>query len=102
MRVNFMQISSRLSFTLLAIVSAAIVPALAQQQVPEAGVAQIRALLQDKANRTPAQFKLDSQIIYNARVDAGLPAAPGVTRSFHPGFLERSTDNLIHVDIAAD
>jgi hypothetical protein len=102
MWANFKQILGRITFILLAVVSGAVSPALAQQPIPEAGAAQIRALLQDKANRTPAQLKLDSQIIYNARVAAGLPAAPGVTRSFHPGFLEKSTDNLIHVDIAAD
>jgi hypothetical protein len=102
MWANLRQMPNRLGCLSLALVVAAIVPAFAQQQIPTAGVAQIRALLLDKANRTPAQQKLDSQIIYNSRVALGQPAAPGIPRSFTPSALEKSSDGLIHVDISAN
>jgi len=103
MRANPRQFPNRLGFLVsIAFVVAAVASALAQKQIPPEGVAQIRAFLLDKANRTPAQEKLDSQIIYNSRVASGQPAAPGIPRSFTPSELERSNDGLIHVDIAAD
>ena len=40
--------------------------------------AQIQALMDDKQSRTPAQQKIDSNLIYEARQRRGLPAAPGV------------------------
>jgi subtilisin-like proprotein convertase family protein len=55
----------------------------AQQQLdadgiaPE-GLAQIQALLQEKETRTPAERKIDSQLIYARRMQQGLPVAPGV------------------------
>jgi hypothetical protein len=42
--------------------------------------AQIRALQQEKAARTPAQRKVGSQLLYESRMRRGLPVAPGVTR----------------------
>ena len=42
-------------------------------------LAQIRALQAEKAARTPAQQKLDSQLIYAARRSQNQPLAPGVT-----------------------
>src|SRR5436190_19267883 len=39
---------------------------------------QIRALLDEKDSRTPAQQKLDSQLLYAARMRRGQDAAPGV------------------------
>ncbi|MEN8159794.1 MAG: S8 family serine peptidase [Myxococcota bacterium] len=46
--------------------------------------AQIRALQQEKAARSPAQRKVGSQLLYEARMQRGLPVAPGVTR-LHTG-----------------
>ncbi len=40
--------------------------------------AQIQALMEEKVSRTPAQQKIDSNLIYEARQRRGLPAAPGV------------------------
>ncbi len=77
-------------------------PALAQDTIPPAGAAQIQALLMEKLNRTPAQRKMDSQILYNARLAAGRPMAPGLRESFRPSVLEKSAGGLIHVDIDAD
>ena len=102
MSANLRQMPNRLGCLSLVLVVAGMVPAFAQEQIPAAGIAQIRALLLDKANRTPAQLKLDSQIIYNSRVALGQPAAVGVSPSFRPGALEKSRDGLIHVDISAD
>ena len=102
MLANLRQMTNRFGSVCLVLVVAGMMPAFAQEQIPAAGIAQIRALLLDKANRTPAQLKLDSQIIYNSRVALGQPAAVGVSSSFTPGALERSSDGLIHVDISAD
>lgn len=76
-------------------------PALAQTQISASAAAQIQALLQEKAARTPAQQKLDSQIIYNARKASGQAIANGIVSTFTPGVLETST-GLIHVHIKAD
>ena len=42
------------------------------------GLAQIQALLQEKETRTPAERKIDSQLLYARRMQQGLPVAPGV------------------------
>ena len=44
---------------------------------PEA-LAQIDALMKEKASRTPTERKIDSQLLYARRMQQGLPAAPGV------------------------
>jgi hypothetical protein len=41
-------------------------------------LAQIQALMDEKGSRTPAQQKIDSNLLYEARQRRGLPAAPGV------------------------
>ena len=100
MRTNAQAFQNKVSFLFLALAS--FVPALAQNTIPPIGAAQILALHQEKLNRTPAQQKMDSQIIYNARLAAGQRIAPGLADSFRPAALERSTEGLIHVDIDAD
>ena len=42
------------------------------------GLAQIEALLREKETRTPAEQKIDSQLLYARRMQQGLPVAPGV------------------------
>ncbi len=100
MRTNAQAIRNKFAVIFLAM--APLVPALAQDSIPPAGAAQIQALVQEKLNRTPAQRKMDSQIIYNAKLAAGQRIAPGLPDSFRPAALERSTEGLIHVDIDAD
>src|SRR5882672_3003046 len=46
---------------------------------PEA-MAQIDALLQEKASRTPAQQKLDSQLVYAVKMARGEAIAAGVSQ----------------------
>ena len=41
-------------------------------------MAQIEALLDEKETRTPAERKIDSQLLYARRMQQGLPIAPGV------------------------
>jgi hypothetical protein len=48
------------------------------QALPDAAVAQIEALLADKAARSPVQRRVGSQLLYEARMRRGEPAAPGV------------------------
>jgi hypothetical protein len=45
---------------------------------PEA-LAQIDALIREKESRTPTQQKMDSQLIYELKMRAGAPIAPGVS-----------------------
>ena len=42
------------------------------------GRAQIEALLREKETRSPAEQKIDSQLLYARRMQLGLPVAPGV------------------------
>ena len=42
------------------------------------GRAQIEALLREKETRSPAERKIDSQLLYARRMQQGLPVAPGV------------------------
>jgi len=86
----------------VSLILAALVPAVAQNSIPAEGAAQIQALLQEKASRTPAQRKLDSQILHNAKLAAGQQIAPGLSRAYRPATLERSREGLIHIDIDAD
>src|SRR5258708_27061628 len=44
---------------------------------PEA-LAQIDALMAEKDSRTPAEQKIDSQLIYERRMESGQPVADGV------------------------
>jgi hypothetical protein len=60
---------------------------------------QMNALQQDKAARTPAQRKIDSNILYTTRMLAGQAAAPGVD-SLYTG-VELDENNNIVVDIVA-
>jgi hypothetical protein len=50
----------------------------AQPALSAAAINQIEALHAEKASRTPAQHKMDSQLIYAAKERLGLPIATGV------------------------
>lgn len=65
---------------------------------PEAA-SQITALDRDKSQRTPAQQKIGSNLIYAARMAAGKDAAPGV-RTLNTGVVVRP-DRKVLVDIRA-
>ena len=78
-------------------------PVTSQIQAP-AGISavaaqQIASLEQDKATRTPAQKKLDSNLLYTVRMMRGESAAPGVP-SLYTG-VELDDNNNIAVDITA-
>lgn len=61
---------------------------------------QMQALQQDKASRTPAQRKIDSNIIYTMRMLAGQSAAPGVPYLYTGVDLDEK-DNIV-VDMVAN
>src|ERR1700735_208806 len=61
---------------------------------------QIQLLMQEKASRTPAQQKIDSNVLYTIRMMRGQQAAPGVT-SLYTG-VDLDQNNRIVVDIVAD
>ena len=48
------------------------------QAISSRAAAQIRAIVTDKKARTQAQRKIDSKLIYAARIQQGLPAVDGV------------------------
>ncbi len=60
---------------------------------------QIQALRQEKASRTPAQQKIDSNVLYTIRMLAGKPAAPGVSYLYTGVDLDAS--DYIVADIVA-
>ncbi|HLX59997.1 MAG TPA: S8 family serine peptidase [Planctomycetota bacterium] len=51
----------------------------AAEALPQKTLDQIASLQEEKANRTPAQKKMDSQLIYAAKLKAGRPIANGIT-----------------------
>jgi hypothetical protein len=61
---------------------------------------QMLALQQEKASRTPAQQKVDSNVLYTIRMLAGQPAAPGVSYLYTGVDLDAS--NNIVADIVAN
>ena len=61
---------------------------------------QVQLLMQEKASRTPAQRKIDSNVLYTIRMMRGQQAAPGVT-SLYTG-IDLDQNNRIIVDIIAD
>lgn len=61
---------------------------------------QMQALQQEKASRTPAQQKIDSNVLYTIRMLAGKPAAPGVSYLYTG--VDLDTHNNIVVDIVAN
>jgi uncharacterized repeat protein (TIGR01451 family) len=65
-----------------------------------AAIQQIQLLMQEKAARTPAQQKIDSNVLYTIRMMRGQEAAPEVT-SLYTG-VDLDQDNRIVVDIVAD
>jgi subtilisin-like proprotein convertase family protein len=84
-------ISIRRSLTAAAVCAAALsvtssttrLAAIGAQQQEDDGIApsaraQIQALLEEKETRTPAERKIDSQLLYARRMEMGLPIAPGV------------------------
>ncbi|HEY2113663.1 MAG TPA: S8 family serine peptidase [Candidatus Angelobacter sp.] len=76
-------------------------PAAAIQAGPDAITQQqILALEQDKASRTPAQQKIDSNVLYTVRMLAGQPAAAGIP-TLNTGVDVDNANNLI-VDITAN
>jgi hypothetical protein len=78
-------------------------PLLAQRHpLPERARAQISALLADKLAWTPAQQKMDSQLIYAARVMRGEPMAAGFP--LVPGALDRvriDRQGIVTLDVKA-
>ena len=57
---------------------------------------QMQALQQEKASRTPAQQRIDSNILYTVRMLAGQSAAPGVP------YLDTGVDLDAHDNIVVD
>src|SRR5512135_3642873 len=69
------------------------------QAISQQAAAQIQALLAEKDARTPAQSKIDSNLLYAARMDRGQAIAAGIT-SLRTG-VEVATDSSVIVDIVA-
>jgi hypothetical protein len=61
---------------------------------------QINALNQEKSSRTPAQRKIDSNVLYTLRMMDGMPAAPGA--QYLETGVELDVNNNIAVDIVAN
>jgi hypothetical protein len=70
------------------------------QELSAPARAQIRALAQAKANRTPAQRKMGSHLVYAAKKRRGLPVADGVPSQ--PVLADFAADGRVLVDIDAD
>jgi hypothetical protein len=67
--------------------------------ISETAAQQMQALQQEKATRTPAQQKIDSNVLYTIRMLAGQSAAPGVPYLYTGVDLDAS-DNIV-VDMVA-
>jgi uncharacterized repeat protein (TIGR01451 family) len=69
-------------------------------RISPAGMAQVAALIQEKESRTPAQRKIDSNILYEIKMQRGLNIASGVA-TLTTG-LSVDTDGGLEVEIRAD
>jgi hypothetical protein len=78
----------------------AVAAGITQVQADALATQQIMALEQDKASRTPAQQKIDSNVLYTVRMLAGKAPAPGIA-SLNTGVDVDDSNNLI-VDIRAN
>src|ERR1700742_1332364 len=78
---------------------AAVAAGTTQAQFDALTTQQIMALEQEKASRTPAQQKIDSNVLYTARMMAGKAPAPGIV-SLNTGVDVDDSNDLL-VDITA-
>src|SRR5438552_17926819 len=70
------------------------------EKISESALQQIRALEQEKLNRSPQHRKLDSQFVFKLKQKRNQPIAPGVTK-LQPD-LEVEADGSVLVDIEAN
>jgi uncharacterized repeat protein (TIGR01451 family) len=70
-----------------------------QGQISDSAMAQIAALEQEKASRSPIELKLDSQFVFQLKQNRGLAIAAGVTQ-LKP-HIRFETDGRVLVDIDA-
>jgi hypothetical protein len=71
----------------------------AEQPISPQALAQIEALAQEKAARTPAERKISSQLLYAIKMQRGQQIAPGV--QLRPPRVTRGPDGRIDVDVTA-
>ena len=71
----------------------------AEPPISDAALAQIAALAQEKAARTPAERKVSSRILYAIKMQRGESIAPGV--QLRPPRVQRDAAGRIDVDITA-
>src|SRR5215469_7187343 len=86
---------------MLAAILCASSPVFGQKSISASAVGQIRSLIAEKAARSPAQMKLDSQLYYSAKTKRGQAIASGVTALAIGSALETNGQGLVHVDIKA-
>ena len=67
--------------------------------IAASAAAQIESLLREKESRSPAEQKIDSQLLYAWRMQQGLPVAPGV-QTLEVG-LPYAADGHVIVDVSA-
>jgi hypothetical protein len=72
-------------------------PILLSSDLPAVAVRQIEALMAEKANRTPAQRKISSHLLHEARVRRGETIADGI--STKRANVRVGSDGLVEVDI---
>jgi uncharacterized repeat protein (TIGR01451 family) len=72
----------------------------AQGQISDSAMAQIVALEQEKASRSPVEQKLDSQFIFQLKQNRGQAVAAGVTHLKPDIALERDGRVLVDIDAA--
>jgi subtilisin-like proprotein convertase family protein len=68
--------------------------------IAPSAMAQIQALLEEKETRTPAERKIDSQLLYARRMALGVPIAPGVQTLEVD--VPRAGDGHVIVDVKAN
>ncbi|MBS0659240.1 MAG: S8 family serine peptidase [Verrucomicrobia bacterium] len=85
---------------MLAVAFSPALPAQIPEGVSPQAAAQIQALIDEKASRTPTEIKIDSQLLYALRASRGLQAARGVP-SLEVS-LQTNEKGLILVDIKGE
>ncbi len=89
--------TSSIIFRLLLIISFFISGSSIAQEVDSNVIRQIQALINEKESRTPAEKKIDSQIIYAYKMKQGKPIAEGINTLVVP--VEEDAKGRIKIDI---
>ena len=91
---------SRIYLTAFAVLTFLFINNLSAQKIQESALKQIQSLIKEKESRTPAQKKINSQLLYAMKMEKGETITAEVSTLAVE--LEKNATGLVQVDISAD